>query len=94
MNRLLLNDAIPTTAAQRAQLAALGYPNGAGVQTVRFFQNRLDTRVRAASIWWALTGSTGMTGSPTLFSLATNYNEADPALRPVRHLLAGQGAGI
>lgn len=73
-DRLLLNDAIPTTAAQRAQLAALGYPNGAGVQTVRFFQNRLDTRVRG----FDLVGSYRLDwndGQSTLFSLATNYNE-------------------
>ena len=39
-DRLLLTPSINTTAAQRAQLAAIGYNNGASVQQVRFFQNK------------------------------------------------------
>ncbi|KPP82869.1 MAG: TonB-dependent receptor [Oceanicaulis sp. HLUCCA04] len=81
-DRLLLNDAIATTPAQRAQLAALGYPNGAGVQTVRFFQNRLDTRVRGFDLVTSYLFDWN-NGQTTNFSLATNYNEqalrSDPA---------------
>ncbi|MEQ8179955.1 MAG: TonB-dependent receptor, partial [Amphiplicatus sp.] len=49
-DRLLLTDAIQTTPAQRAQLAALGYPNGALVEQVRFFRNAIDTRVQGFDI--------------------------------------------
>jgi len=81
-DRLLLNDAIATTPAQRTQLAALGYPNGAGVQTVRFFQNRLDTRVRGFDLVTSYLFDWN-NGQTTNFSLATNYNEqalrSDPA---------------
>lgn len=81
-DRLLLNDAIATTPAQRAQLAALGYPNGAGVQTVRYFQNRLDTRVRGFDLVASYLFDWN-NGQTTNLSLATNYNEqalrSDPA---------------
>ncbi|HCY55986.1 MAG TPA: hypothetical protein DF715_10805, partial [Oceanicaulis sp.] len=73
-DRLLLNDAIATTPAQRAQLAALGYPNGAGVQTVRYFQNRLDTRVRGFDLVASYLFDWN-NGQTTNLSLATNYNE-------------------
>ncbi len=45
-DRLLLTDSITVTPAQQAELAALGYPNGASVEEVRFFRNAVDTRVR------------------------------------------------
>ncbi|WP_439633674.1 TonB-dependent receptor plug domain-containing protein [Glycocaulis sp.] len=81
-DRLLLNDSITTNATQRAQLAALGYPNGGSVQTVRYFQNRLDTRVRGFDLVASYLFDWN-NGQTTNLSLATNYNEqslrSDPA---------------
>lgn len=45
-DRLLLLPSRNTTPAERAQLAAIGYPNGARVEQVRYFVNAVDTRVR------------------------------------------------
>jgi len=73
-DRLLLTPPVRTTAAQRAALAALGFPNGQSVQQVRFFQNKLDTRVHG----FDLVGTYNLRwggGKATDFSLAINYNE-------------------
>lgn len=73
-DRLVLTPAIPTTAEQRAQLAALGFPNGSSVQQVRYFRNRLDTRVRGFDVVgtyskrWDAARATDVT-------VAVNYNE-------------------
>jgi len=81
-DRLLLSDQIATTPEQRAALAAIGYPNGQGVQTVRFFQNKLDTRVRGAD-FVATYGHQWDAANATDVSLAVSYNEqilrSDPA---------------
>lgn len=81
-NRLLLSDQTFTTPEQRAQLAAIGYTNGQNVQTVRFFQNKLDTRVRGADFVGTYAKDWG-NNSSTDFSLAVSYNEqilrSDPA---------------
>ncbi|MDQ8757709.1 TonB-dependent receptor [Sphingosinicella sp. LHD-64] len=73
-DRLLLTPPITTTAAQRAALVALGFPNGASVQQVRFFQNKLDTRVRG----FDLVGTYRLRwndSNTTELSAAINYNE-------------------
>ncbi|PHZ84701.1 hypothetical protein CRD36_10465 [Paremcibacter congregatus] len=73
-DRLLLLDTIPTTADQREQLAAIGYPNGQDIQEVRFFQNKLDTRVRGADmvttyeVFW-------QNAHATEISFSLNYNQ-------------------
>lgn len=73
-DRLLLTPPIATTPAQRAQLVAVGFPNGASVQQVRFFRNRLNTRVRGFDAVSTYThGWDG--GSSSDVSLAINYNE-------------------
>lgn len=75
-DRLLLTPSRNTTLAERNALVALGFPNGAGVQQVRYFQNRLDTRVSGVDLVttyqheWASAGSTDI-------SFAVNYNEQD-----------------
>ncbi len=73
-DRLLLTPSVNTTAAQRAALAALGFPNGASVQQVRYFQNKLDTRVRGVDFVGTYKLGWGG-GNETDFSLAVNYNE-------------------
>ena len=73
-DRLLLTPSVSTTAAQRAQLAALGFPNGGSVQQVRFFQNKLDTRVRGFDFVGTYRFGWGG-GNETDLSLAVNYNE-------------------
>lgn len=82
-DRLLLNDSINTTQAQRDALDSLGYPNGRSVQQVRFFQNRLDTRVRGFDLVSTYTHFWGEGDTSTDFNLAVNYNEqilrSDPA---------------
>lgn len=73
-DRLLLTPSRNTTAAERAALAAIGFPNGADIEQVRYFQNEMDTRVRGFDLvstyrhLWSGTASTD-------FSLAVNYNE-------------------
>lgn len=73
-DRLLLTPSLQTTAAQRAALAALGFPNGADIEEVRYFQNEMNTRVRGFDLVstyrqrWSDNASTD-------FSLAVNYNE-------------------
>lgn len=87
-DRLLLTPPITTTAAQRAQLDAIGFANGASVEQVRFFQNRLDTRVRGFDListygfgWGAM--------NQTSFSLAVNYNEQKLRTDPTQFFGAG-----
>jgi iron complex outermembrane receptor protein len=73
-DRLLLTPPVFTTAAQRAGLAAVGFPNGADIQQVRYFQNEMNTRVRGFDLVstyrhaWSSIASTDL-------SLAVNYNE-------------------
>lgn len=73
-DRLLLTPSRNTTAAERAGLAAIGFPNGIDIQQVRYFQNEMDTRVRGFDLVstyrhrWSPIASTD-------FSLAVNYNE-------------------
>ena len=73
-DRLLLTPSRKTTAAERAALAALGFPNGADIEDVRYFQNEMNTRVRGFDfvstyrLNWSDMASTD-------FSLAVNYNE-------------------
>ncbi|MEN3749094.1 TonB-dependent receptor [Sphingomonas sp. HF-S3] len=73
-DRLLLTPSRDTTPAERAALAALGFPNGADIEQVRYFQNEMDTRVRGFDLVstyrhrWS-------TAASTEFSLAVNYNE-------------------
>ncbi|WP_165356273.1 TonB-dependent siderophore receptor [Sphingosinicella sp. BN140058] len=73
-DRLLLTPSLETTAAQRAALAAIGFPNGADIQEVRYFQNEMNTRVRGFDLVstyrhkWSANASTDL-------SLAVNYNE-------------------
>jgi len=73
-DRLLLTPSVVTTAAQRAALAALNFPNGASVQQVRWFQNKLDTRVRGFDLVSTYGFDWGQNGQ-TDISLAVNYNE-------------------
>jgi iron complex outermembrane receptor protein len=73
-DRLLLTPSVNTTAAQRAALAALGFPNGASVQQVRYFQNKLDTRVRGVDFVGTYSLEWGG-NNQTDISLAVNYNE-------------------
>jgi iron complex outermembrane recepter protein len=73
-DRLLLTPPIATTPAQRAQLAAVGFPNGASVQQVRFFQNKLNTRVRGVDIVGTYSYDWSG-GSSTDISAAINHNE-------------------
>ncbi|MFC3710972.1 TonB-dependent receptor plug domain-containing protein [Sphingoaurantiacus capsulatus] len=73
-DRLLLTPSVTTTPAQRAALAALGFPNGASVQQVRYFQNKLDTRVRGFDFVTTYGFEWGG-GNKTDLSLALNYNE-------------------
>ncbi|MBN7798761.1 TonB-dependent receptor plug domain-containing protein [Parahaliea mediterranea] len=74
-DRLLLSDQIDTTAEQRAQLAAIGYPNGISVRSVRFFQNQLDTRVRGADLVATYFSDYENSSQSTDYSLAVSYNE-------------------
>lgn len=73
-DRLLLTPSRNTTAAERAALAAIGFPNGADIEQVRYFQNEMNTRVRGFDLVstyrhaWSDNASTD-------FSLAVNYNE-------------------
>lgn len=73
-DRLLLTPSVTTTAAQRAALAALGFPNGGSVQQVRYFQNKLDTRVRGFDVVGTYTFDWAGSNK-TDISLAVNYNE-------------------
>ncbi len=73
--RLLLSEQIDTTEAQRQQLDAIGFTNGANVQTVRFFQNELDTRVRGADLVATYRMEHDDANVSTDFSAALSYNE-------------------
>lgn len=73
-DRLLLTDARATTPAERAQLAAIGYPNGALVEQVRFFINGIDTRVRGVDVVAAY-GVNWNASNRTELSTAIAYNE-------------------
>ena len=73
-DRLLLTPPIATTAAQRAELEAIGFPNGASVEQVRYFQNKLDTRVKGFDFVSTYGFDWGDEGSTSL-SFAVNYNE-------------------
>lgn len=73
-DRLLLTPSRNTTAAERAALAALGFPNGADIEQVRYFQNEMDTRVRGFDLVSTYRHSWSDNAS-TDFSLAVNYNE-------------------
>lgn len=73
-DRLLLTPPIATTAEQRADLQAIGFPNGSSVEQVRFFQNKLDTRVKGFDFVSTYGFDWGRDGA-TNFSLAVNYNE-------------------
>ncbi len=73
--RLLLSEQIDTTAQQRAQLNSIGYTNGLGVQSVRFFQNELDTRVRGADLVTTYMAQYENSNHSTDYSLAVSYNE-------------------
>ncbi|OBX19292.1 hypothetical protein A9995_08995 [Erythrobacter sp. QSSC1-22B] len=87
-DRLLLTPPITTTAAQRGELAAIGFTNGASVEQVRFFQNRLDTRVRG----FDLITTYGFDWGPafeTNVSLAVNYNEQKLRTDPTEFFGAG-----
>lgn len=75
-DRLLLTPSRNTTLAERNALAALGYPNGAGVQQVRYFQNRLDTRVSGFDFVSTYAHDWGAAGE-TDFSLAVNHNKQE-----------------
>lgn len=73
-NRLLLSDSIDATPAQQEQLTALGFPNGASIQQVRFFENKLDTRVRGFDLVSSyIVDWNG--GQSTDIALAINYNK-------------------
>ncbi|PHZ84708.1 TonB-dependent receptor plug domain-containing protein [Paremcibacter congregatus] len=74
-DRLLLNDSINTTQADRDALVAMNFPNGASVQQVRFFQNRLDTRVRGFDLVTTYALDWADSDSSTDFNLAVNYNQ-------------------
>ncbi len=73
-DRLLLTPSRNTTAAERAALAAIGFPNGGDIQQVRYFQNEMDTRVRGFDLVSTYRHSWS-TNASTDFSLAVNYNE-------------------
>jgi iron complex outermembrane receptor protein len=73
-DRLLLTPSRNTTAAERAALAAINFPNGADIQQVRYFQNEMDTRVRGFDLVSTYRHSWSDNAS-TDFSLAVNYNE-------------------
>lgn len=73
-DRLLLTDAMQTTPAERAQLAALGYPNGALVEQVRFFRNAIDTRVQGVDVV-ASYGFDWSANARTDISTSIAYNE-------------------
>ena len=75
-DRLLLTPSRNTTQAERDALVALGFPNGAGVQQVRYFQNRLDTRVSGFDLVSTYAHDWGAPGS-TDFSLALNHNKQE-----------------
>ena len=87
-DRLLLTPPIDTTAAQRTELDAIGFANGSSVQQVRFFQNRLDTRVRGFDLISTYGFDWGAT-SRTSFSLAVNYNEQKLRTDPTQFFGAG-----
>lgn len=73
-NRLLLTPSRNTTAAERAALAAIGFPNGADIQQVRYFQNEMNTRVLGFDLVSTYRQKWSDVAS-TEFSLAVNYNE-------------------
>lgn len=73
-DRLLLTDSIVVTPAQQAQLAALGYPNGAAVEEVRYFRNAVDTRVRGFD-FVASYDLDWNNGTRTNISTSVAYNE-------------------
>lgn len=73
-DRLLLTPSRKTTPAERAALAALGFPNGADIEDVRYFQNEMNTRVRGFDLVSTYRHSWSDMAS-TDFSLAVNYNE-------------------
>ena len=72
---MLLSEQIDTTAEQREQLASIGYTNGANVQSVRFFQNKLDTRVRGADLVATYIARYSDSGQFTKYNLALSYND-------------------
>ncbi|HEY0445218.1 MAG TPA: TonB-dependent receptor [Allosphingosinicella sp.] len=73
-DRLLLTPSRNTTAAERAALAAIGFPNGADIEQVRYFQNEMNTRVRGFDLVSTYRHSWSHNASTDL-SLAVNYNE-------------------
>lgn len=73
-DRLLLTPSRNTTAAERAALAAIGFPNGGDIEQVRYFQNEMNTRVRGFDLVSTYRHSWSDNAS-TDFSLAVNYNE-------------------
>ncbi|WP_448140218.1 TonB-dependent receptor plug domain-containing protein [Sphingopyxis fribergensis] len=73
-DRLLLTPSRNTTAAERAALAAINFPNGADIEQVRYFQNEMNTRVRGFDLVSTYRHSWSDNAS-TDFSLAVNYNE-------------------
>lgn len=73
-DRLLLIPSRPTTLAERAQLAAIGYPNGALIEEVRYFINAVDTRVRGID-FVATYDIDWNTDARTNISASVAYNE-------------------
>ncbi|WP_299078390.1 TonB-dependent siderophore receptor [uncultured Paraglaciecola sp.] len=73
--RLLLSEQIDTTEQQRTQLDSIGYTNGLSVLTVRYFQNKLDTRVRGADMVATYVADYSNSDHSTDYSLAISYNE-------------------
>lgn len=73
--RLLLSEQIDTTAEQRAQLDAVGYTNGLNVQSVRYFQNELDTRVRGADLVTTYMARYENSDQYTKYNFAMSYND-------------------
>lgn len=64
-DRLLLTPSRNTTAAERAALAAIGFPNGGDIEQVRYFQNEMNTRVRGFDLVSTYRQSWGTMPLPT-----------------------------
>lgn len=80
-NRFGTSDTFNVTAAERAELTALGVANAVGLNGVNFFQNVFDTRTRGLDFVGTYSTSTGE-GDVSL-TLAYNYNDTEVLSGPL-----------
>lgn len=74
-DRIAVSGNFNLTAAQRAQLAALGIPGGDSFQQVSFFTNSFDSRTQGVDA--VLTVGFNLAGGKATFALNGNYTKTD-----------------